>query len=145
MNVGRARAATKAPAAVVPLAALALLLSLALQLGGANAGAFKMFTDPVRYRVRLHAVSADGKRTPFRLSRLEPHLGRDARRVVVRAEEWFVGETQVTLLGDGLEDLGELACRVEPRVQKFELALERRSIEFTSPDVRLARVTCDEH
>ena len=108
---------------------------------GETVGAFRMFTDLTEYRLTLDVVSPQGRRN-VPLSRLAPHLGRDARRVILPAARGFVGETNSELLAAGLEDLGRLVCALEADASSVELLLHRRRAEGPMPP-RREHVACD--
>lgn len=126
-------------------ASLALfLLPLALQALGVGPGSYSMFTQPVRYQVRMLLTLEDGSRRYLPMERVMPHLGRDARRVVGHAARWFVGESQVTLLASAVDDLGELACRLEPRAKRAAVLLERTTVSYEPLPRTQATVDCDQ-
>jgi hypothetical protein len=108
---------------------LAALLPLLLRFAGQNLGSFGMFTGFERCRLHVLRRGADGSVAPLLLARLAPHLGRDARRVILPAEEGATGETQVGLLAGGLDDLARLACAVDAGAISVELRLERSRLD----------------
>jgi hypothetical protein len=87
-------------------------------------------------------TESGGARRYLPLEALAPHLGRDARRVIVNATDWFVGETQMRLLASGLADLGELACAVEPGARDVHVVLERHSVQHAELGLEAAKVEC---
>lgn len=107
---------------------------------GETVGAFRMFTDLTEYRLIIDVVSPEGRRN-MPLNRLAPHLGRDARRVILPAAQGFVGETNSELLAAGLDDLGRLVCALERDASSVELSLGRRRAEGPLP-ARRAQTAC---
>jgi hypothetical protein len=134
--------ATPRPLLLILLAAVALLSPLAIRAAGGTAGAFMMFTQPMRFRLRVIAVGSDGRQSLLELARLGPHLGNDARRILLPAEDWQVGETQLALLATALRDIGELACKLEPNATRCDVVLELHSVEHRSHDGKRVRVSC---
>ena len=103
-----------------------------------------MFTRFVQYRIAVRFTQSDGVAAVFPMSRFSPHLGRDARRIILSADRWILGETAAFLLADGISDLGRLGCRLEPTARTFDVLLERRWLDQQPlSDVR-ALVICDE-
>ncbi|MBO6935536.1 MAG: hypothetical protein JJ863_11195 [Deltaproteobacteria bacterium] len=126
---------------------LAILLALcgALALGPLmlpdGVGGFRMFTSPVEYRLDLAVEGERGfpRRIPLRT--LEPHLGRDARRVIGAAGDWNLGETNAALLRSALDDVGTLLCDVTD-ARTVRLVLSRRRVGGTPLDRTDHAVTC---
>lgn len=127
---------------LVVLLLLASVPPLLLQVFGDGPGSFAMFTRPERYRLRLLTTRADQSRRYVPLSRLAPHLGKDARRVVLEASDWYVGETHVALLASGLGDLGRLVCEIEHEALAVEVVLERATILHATRPTQVERVSC---
>lgn len=127
---------------LVGLALFAFALPLGLQAFGNGVGSYSMFTQPVLYRVRIVVTLQDGSRKAVPVKKLTPHLGRDARRVVGNATQWFVGETQANLMVQGLDDLAELACQLEPAAHHATVLLERDSVWHALVDRSAATVEC---
>lgn len=92
--------------------ALALVaLPVAGLLAGPGVGSWRMFSEPVRYGVQLSA-RVDGEWRELPPEHWKPHLGKDARRVLVRDG---VGDTTARLVPGAAPELAQLACFVEPR------------------------------
>jgi hypothetical protein len=124
---------------------LALLLSAALPalstVTGSSVGAFRMFTDLTHYHLTVHRMSDPGAWSVVPLDRLAPHLGRDARRVILPAQQWALGETNSELLAGGLEDIGRLVCELERDARAVEVTLFRERTDGSLPRVAV-RVPC---
>jgi len=127
------------------IVALAVLASAPvwLRVGGSTLGSFGMFTAPVAYRLQLTAENSAGETHQIPIASLAPHLGRDARRVILPAGSGFVGETQVTLMADGLDDLGRLACKLEARARMVVVRLERSKLDRSPLPPASSRVSCE--
>jgi hypothetical protein len=128
--------------ALVVLLALACAPPLLLQAFGDGPGSFAMFTRPERYRLRVLSTRADRSRVYVPLARLAPHLGKDARRIIIEAEDWYVGETHVALLASGLGDLGRLVCQLEQDALTVDVVLERASILHEPKPTQVEQVSC---
>jgi hypothetical protein len=92
-----------------------------------------MFTRVERYHLELSAELPGGSRRILP-SELEPHLSRDARRVVLPAEGYGFGQEQVQLLAQALPDLARLACELEPSARSVSLRLFHAPV--TGDDLR---------
>src|SRR5262249_19572558 len=126
---------------------IALLAALAawpllFRLGGSTVGSFGMFTGFVRYRLSVRALGPDGAAADVPLFRLAPHMGRDARRIIVPAAAGAFRETHVALLASGLDDLGRLACRTEGAASAIDVRLARWRLDGTALPEARARVDC---
>ena len=60
-----------------------------------------MFTRPSWVRLRIEVVSGDGRARALSAAELAPHLGSDARRIVVPALHGTAGETALELMESG--------------------------------------------
>ena len=124
---------------------LALVAMVALPVSsyvtGSTVGAFRMFTDLVRYRLQIDAVDAGGAVHPVAPESLARHLGRDARRIIVPAGKPIYGETAASLLASGLPDLGRLVCRLTPSARVVHVTLERDAVDGPLPPLK-RDVTC---
>jgi len=89
---------------------------------GSGPFAFAMFTRVERYHLEVRAALPGGSRR-FSLSELEPHLSRDARRVVLPAQGYGFGQEQVQLLEQALPDIARLVCELEPAASTVSLRL----------------------
>ena len=114
---------------------------LLLRALGTGVGSFSMFTQPIRYHLRIVLEQRDGKLEPFPVRQLDGHLGRDARRIVLPAQDWFVGETHAELVAGGLVDLGALVCRLTP-ARAVNVVLDRDDISHHRMIGQVARVPC---
>jgi hypothetical protein len=123
------------------LVVLALAPPFVLRAFGSGVGSFSMFTGPVRYHLRIIVERPDGGREQFPVRALEPHLGRDARRIVLPAEQWFVGETHAELVAGGLDDLGLLVCRLRP-ARAVDIVMDRHSVDDDTMLGQVAHVRC---
>lgn len=90
------------------LGALALLAVVPSFCGGI--GAHDMFTAPVEYRLDLMTLEADGFPTRVTPHEMAPHLSRDARRVMLPAHGWALGENAATQLVRAADDLTAYLC-----------------------------------
>jgi len=117
---------TEAPRSALLLLVTTLVLGspLLLQAFGEGPGSFSMFTRPERFRLRILLETPTGNR-PLPVAALGPHLGRDARRIILPAAKGFVGETHVSLLRDDLGSLSKLACELAPDARRAHVILER--------------------
>ena len=115
-------------------------LPIASYVTGSTIGAFRMFTDLTRYQLAIDVDTARG-RQPFALERLSPHLGRDARRIILPAVRPVIGETSSELLAGGLGELGRLVCALERGSRSIELTLRRQRAEGSLPVLR-RKVEC---
>ena len=106
------------------LAALPPFVARAL---GSGPFAFAMFTRVERYHLEVHA-ELPGRSRRLSLSELEPHLSRDARRVVLPAEGYGFGQEQVQLLAHALPDIARLVCELEPTASRVLLRLFRAPV-----------------
>jgi hypothetical protein len=138
-----ARAAPPLRRIVLALAAM-LALPLSSYVSGSSLGAYRMFTEVRQYRLELEAVQAGGARAAVPLELLGPHLGLDARRLILPASQLTFGETAASLLGGGLTDLAELACRLSPGAGRVRASLVQRSLTRALPEAR-AEVVCGAH
>ncbi len=133
------RAPSRPPLSV--LLALCLALALAPLTLPDGVGAFRMFTAPVEYRLDLAIEGERGYPRRIPLRSLQPHLGRDAWRVIGVADDWTLGETNAALLRSGLGDLGSLVCEVTDAAT-VRLVLSRRRIDATPIDRTDRAVSC---
>ncbi|MGC4086858.1 MAG: hypothetical protein QM756_02960 [Polyangiaceae bacterium] len=125
-------------------AALAMfVLPLAWRLSGTTVGTFAMYTHPSFYRLRLIAYAPNRERELIPLAELGPHLGRDARRIVLPAVAWTMGETHQELLQAGLDDLGRLGCRLRPSAREVVSVLDRDTLAHTALAPLISRVVCE--
>lgn len=113
-----------------------------LSLARSPVGGYRMFTEPVRYRLLVLAESEGRPPARVTLASLSPHMSRDARRVLGRADGFVVGETHVELLEGGLRDLGELVCRVQPAASAARITLHRERLSGEQVAPAEARVPC---
>ena len=125
--------------AALCLAALGPVLT---RVGGAKIGSFGMFTEHERCRLTVTREAADGTHAAVPIAHLAPHLGRDARRVILPAGEGAIGETQIGLLAGGLDDIGRLVCAIEPGARAAEVALQRFRLDGRPLASGEARVPC---
>jgi hypothetical protein len=114
-----------------------------LRIAGSTLGSYGMFTAPVAYRLELSAESRAGETLRIPIQTLAPHLGHDARRVILPASAGFVGETQVTLMAEGLGDIGRLACKLEPSARAIVVRLERTKLHGLPLAPVSSRVSCE--
>jgi hypothetical protein len=109
-----------------------LLLMLALPVSsywtGSTVGSYRMFTDLVHYHVELWRVGASGARQIIELAELAPHLGREARRIILPAAHRATGETAAELLVAGRQDLARLGCTLHPQARSVEIIVQRRAL-----------------
>lgn len=145
-EVSGAAAKTRAPRArwLALLVLLATLPPLLLQAAGIGVGSFSMFTEPERYRLRVVVEHENGTKRYLPLAELAPHLGSDARRVIVSASDWYVGESHIALLAGALTDVAVLACRLEPSAARVSVLLETNSVGYTNPRGLARDVACHE-
>jgi hypothetical protein len=94
--------------------------------GGSGVGGFRMFTKVEWVRLTIELRDRDQLARRLGAAELSPHLGRDARRIVLPALNGFSGETAVVLLAEGLPDLARLACQIG-RAPSARVQLERGS------------------
>lgn len=97
---------------VVLLAAI-VALPVASALDLTPVGGFRMFTEPLEYRLEVELRHGDGRLRVLRPRELAPHLGPDARRHLLGGRT-KVGETHVVLLAAALDDVARLACALDP-------------------------------
>jgi hypothetical protein len=135
-----ARAAPPLRRVVLALAAM-LALPVSSYVSGSSLGSYRMFTDLRQYRLELEAVQAGGARAAVPLELLRPHLGLDARRLILPASQPMFGETAASLLGGGLTDLAELACRLAPGATRVRASLVQRSLSRALSEAH-AEVVC---
>jgi hypothetical protein len=128
--------------ALLGLLGLMLVLPVAHALGTPGVGSFSMFTRTVRYRLRLAVEGPSGPPALVSLDALAPHLGRDARRVLLPARRFVLGETDAELLAGGLGDLARLLCRLRPDAVHAVVVLERQSLEGAALPSARARERC---
>ncbi|GAB5549319.1 MAG: hypothetical protein SangKO_090790 [Sandaracinaceae bacterium] len=113
------------PDAALLAAVLAMLLLPALAaLEVTPVGGFRMFTEPVRYRLTLFEERRDGTAYQLPVRALLPHATRDARRVLGGSDAFRLGETQARLVAGRLDALAELACRQDPRRARVHVRIE---------------------
>jgi hypothetical protein len=106
-------------------------------------GSFGMFQRVERYHLELTAETPRAEET-VRLSELAPHLSRDARRLILPAAGHAFGSDQIELVEDGLEDLGELVCKLRPGATSIDLRLTRSTARNELLHRRELEVRCDE-
>jgi hypothetical protein len=105
-------------------------------------GAFRMFTDPIRYRIQIAAALDDGAALEVPVAPLRPHVTRDTWRVLNGSHDFRVGETQARLLGGALGDLGELVCRLDPRRRRVWVRMDTRDVRDRPLPARSIEVEC---
>lgn len=109
---------------------------------GTRVGSFRMFTEPVEYRLTIHRFAGDGFPTAVPPDTLAPHMSRDARRIVASAARFSRGETNALLLEGGLDDVASLVCELHGDARGVSVLLERRTLDGEPlPDAR-ADVRC---
>ena len=115
---------------------------IALSLAGSPVGGFRMFTDPVRYRIDALA-ELDGL-PPVRIpmAALRDHLSADARRVLGGADAWTIGETNAALVADGLDDLATLVCELRPSARGARVILHRQRLSGEPLPDAIGATTC---
>lgn len=130
-------------------AALALVLAAILALPVASAagltgvGGYRMFTDPVTYRIELRTVDPRGLERHVGDRELLPHVGRDARRVLSRLGQERTGEVHAELVARGAHDLAVLACALHPGAARAVVDVERRDARGRPLPVVHDEVRCD--
>ena len=107
------------------LALLAFVAVVPSFLGGI--GAHDMFTAPLEYRLELVTLEPDGFPTRVTAAELAPHLTRDARRVIVPAHRWALGENGAGQLIRAVPDLLEFVC-VLRRTHGARVIIRRRTL-----------------
>jgi len=120
-----------------------LALPLSSYATGRTVGSYRMFTDLVRYHLELTRVGASGSRTPIALAELSPHLGLEARRIILPAAHGATGETAAELLAAGRDDLARVGCALHPEAFAVEVIVQRRALS-DPPRTDRSVVTCDE-
>lgn len=126
--------------AILVALVLAMIAPPVAHLAGApGVGSFSMFSAPREYRLRISIVGGSGAAEPVALRSLAAHLSRDARRVIVPASTWRMGETSLELLHGGLDDLGDLVCALRREARRVEVVLEERGVPPPRTTTRSAR------
>lgn len=107
------------------LGLLALAALVPTLLGGI--GAHDMFTAPVEYRLEVLALEADDFPTRISPVELAPHLTRDARRVILPAHGWALGENGAAQLVRAIPDLMSFVCALR-RPHAVRVIVRRRTL-----------------
>lgn len=114
------------PDAVLAALSLALVLPPFGRLAGLpGVGSYSMFSNLGEYRLSVEMETASAPRR-LDLRELGPHLGNDARRVLLPGSRWRSGETSVELLAGALQPIGDLVCRLHREAEVAEVVLETR-------------------
>lgn len=111
-------------------------------LGVTPVGAFRMFTDPIRYRLQIAAAGPDGAALEVPVGSLRPHVTGDTWRVLAGSHDFRIGETQARLLPGELEDLAELVCRLDPRRRRVWVRMDMRDARDRPLPSRAVELAC---
>lgn len=110
-------------------AALAMLALPALAaLGVTPVGGFRMFTEPVRYRLTIFEERADGAAYQVSVRAILPHATRDARRVLQGSDRLRLGETQARLVAERLDAIAALVCAQDSRRRVVHVHMEMEDV-----------------
>ena len=105
-------------------------------------GAFRMFTDPIRYRIQIAAARDDGAALEIPVASLRPHVTRDTWRVLNGSHEFRVGETQARLLPGALPSIAQLVCELDPRRRRVWVRMDMRDVRDQPLPARSVEVEC---